>query len=53
MKKSYEAPEWELITFNAEDLRTADSCKSDSGCPDDCTHCFYLVCAPEDVIIGK
>lgn len=50
MKKKYESPEWELISFDAEDMQTANSCKND--CPSDCTHCFYLVCEPEDVIIG-
>ena len=51
MKRKYEAAEWEIISFN-----NADMVMAGSGCPencsDDCTHCYYLVCEPEDVIIG-
>lgn len=50
MKKQYEAPKWEIVTFSAEDMRMYNSCSNDCG--DDCTHCYYLVCTPEDVIIG-
>ena len=46
MKKVYESPEWEVVDFSENDIFMLASC------PDDCTHCFYLVCQPEDVIIG-
>ncbi len=49
--KEYVAPEWEILTFSAESrIMTESSCSAD--CPDDCTTCFYLVCQPQDVIIG-
>lgn len=52
MKKAYVSPEWEVISFSADSaMMTADSnCPTD--CPDDCSICFYLVCQPQDVIIG-
>lgn len=49
MKKRYENPEWEMVFFSVEEMRTASS---NDNCPEDCTHCYYLVCEPEDVIIG-
>ena len=49
--KKYEAAEWEVISFTNADMTMANSsCAGD--CPDDCTHCYYLVCEPQDVIIG-
>lgn len=47
MKKQYEKPEWEMVLFSIEEMRTTNS-----GCDDDCTYCDYLVCQPSDVIIG-
>ena len=51
MKKQYEKPEWEMVLFSVEEMRTTASCPDDT-CPEDCTHCYYLVCQPSDVIIG-
>lgn len=51
MKKKYQAPEWEAVIFSADDIRMANS-SCPNNCSDDCTHCYYLVCEPEDVIIG-
>ncbi len=51
MKKQYEALNWEVIKFTNADMIMANTgCEGD--CPDDCSHCFYLVCEPQDVIIG-
>ncbi len=50
MKRKYEAAKWEVISFTNEDMRMSNSCTDD--CPDDCSVCFYLVCQPQDVIIG-
>lgn len=51
MKKNYERPEWEMITFSPEDMRMVSTGCSEN-CSDDCSRCYYLVCQPEDVIIG-
>lgn len=52
MKKAYVSPEWEVISFSADSTMMT----VDSGCPEncseDCSICYYLVCQPQDVIIG-
>ncbi len=51
MKRKYETAEWEVISFANVDMRmVSSSCPTD--CPDDCSVCYYLVCQPQDVIIG-
>ncbi len=51
MKSKYQTPEWEVVTFSADDIRMEASCTT-NDCSDDCSACFYLVCEPQDVIVG-
>lgn len=51
MKKQYEVPEWEMISFSVEEMRIATSGCVSNDCKDDCGNCFYLVCEPQDVQI--
>lgn len=54
--KKYTSPEWEILSFSSDSklMTVSSQCPADcpENCTDDCGHCFFLVCQPEDVIIG-
>ena len=53
MKKKYKVPEYEVVEIAVNEMiSTSGGCDEHQPCNEDCTYCFYLVCSPEDVIIG-
>ena len=53
MKKKYKVPEYEVVEIAVNEMiSTSNECTEDQPCNTDCTTCYYLVCNPEDVIIG-